>query len=71
MMIAATSFGLGSVWINGLKKIGDIPEMRELLTKVGVPAKHTVWCTLALGYPDETPKDVVRKENVVTWIKKK
>jgi long-chain acyl-CoA synthetase len=69
MMIAATSFGLGSVWINGLKKICDVPEMRELLASVGIPAKHTVWCTLALGYPDEKPKEIARKENVVTWIK--
>lgn len=69
MMIAATSLNIGSVWINGLKNICDAPEIRSLLDLAGVPKSHNVWCTLALGYPDETPKNVVRKENIVTWVK--
>lgn len=68
IMIAAASLGLGSVWLNCFRKLCDYAEMRESLTEIGIPERHAVWSTIALGYSDEDPKAVARKDNVVTWI---
>ena len=51
MFLAAHSLGLGTVWINQLQTIGDNEEVREFLTRIGVPENHLVYGTCALGYP--------------------
>lgn len=68
MMVAAQSYGIGSVWINALKTVCDEPEIRELLRGYGIPERHTVWAALCMGYPGEVPKDIARKANVVNWV---
>ena len=68
IMIAAQSYGIGSVWIDVLKKIGNESEIREMLTELGVPTKHDVWTAIALGYPAEEPKAIARKKDVVNWV---
>lgn len=68
MMLAAQSYGIGSVWINALKTICDEPEIRELLKAWGVPQQHIVWATLALGYPLKPARALAKKMNVVQWI---
>jgi long-chain acyl-CoA synthetase len=68
MMLAALSYGIGSVWLNPLKSISDVPEVRELLTEYGIPQTHIVWSTIAMGYPDGEPKYPARKMGVVQWI---
>ncbi len=42
IMLAAASYGIGSVWINVLKHIGNEPEVRNRLTELGIPEKHDV-----------------------------
>ncbi len=68
IMLAAHSYGLGSVWINALKTICDEPEIREILTSYGIPETHNVWATIILGYPANQPSALAKKENVVQWI---
>lgn len=68
MMLAAHSLGLGSVWINALSSICDEPEIRELLDSYGIPARHTVIATLALGWPQEPGRLLAKKQNVVRWV---
>ncbi len=68
MMLAAHSLGLGSVWINALYTISDEPEIRALLDEYGVPARHIVWATLALGWPKEPGKLLAKKQNVIHWV---
>ena len=68
MMLAAHSFGLGSVWINALSTICDEPEIRELLDSYGIPARHTVIATLAFGWPKEPGKLLAKKQDVVKWV---
>lgn len=68
IMLAAHSYGLGSVWINVLRTISDEPEIREILTSYGIPETHNVWATIALGYPANQPSALAKKENVVQWV---
>ncbi len=57
IFLAAHSLGIGSVWINQLNATCDIPEVRQILTKVGVPADHVVYGMAALGYAALPPKE--------------
>lgn len=68
IMIAAQSYGIGSVWINGLKTICDEPRIRNLLTELLVPSNHIVWASIAMGYPSKPAKPLAKKENVISWI---
>lgn len=68
IMLAAQSYGIGSVWINALKTICDEPEIREVLSSYGIPERHIVWSVVAMGYPAEQPKIIARKTNVVGWV---
>lgn len=68
IMLAAHSYGLGSVWVNVLMKICDELEIREILTSYGIPEIHNVWAMIALGYPANHPSALAKKENVVQWI---
>ena len=68
IMLAANSYGIGSVWLNPLKTLCDVPEIRELLTSYGIPATHIVWSTIAMGYPSKEPKALAKKMGVVQWL---
>lgn len=65
IFLAARSFGIGSVWINQLQDISDIPAVRELLREWGVPDNHVVYGMAALGYPVSSPADKERTGKVV------
>ena len=68
MFLAAWSLGIGSVWINQLKGLCDLPEVRDLLTRLQLPQDHLVWGMAALGYPTSSPSPVVKREDVIKWI---
>lgn len=68
MMLAAQSYGIGSVWLNPLRTICDETEIRTELKKMEIPDSHIVWSMVALGYPDKIPTSPARKGNVVKWI---
>lgn len=68
MMLAANSYGIGSVWLNPLRTLSDEPEVRALLNTYEIPATHIVWSTIAMGYPAEEPDAPVKKMDVVSWI---
>lgn len=69
MMLAANSYGIGSVWINVLMTISDEPEVRELLRGYGIPDSHIVWSTIAMGYPAGEGKLLAKKTDVIGWVK--
>ncbi len=71
MFLAAHSLGIGSVWINQLTEISDVPVFREFLTKHGVPFSYIVRGCAAFGFnAGEHPKAAPRKENCVTIVDK-
>lgn len=68
MMLAAQSYGIGSVWLNPLMTLSDEPEIRKLLDSYQVPRQHIVWAMVALGYPKAPGKLLAKKENVVHFV---
>lgn len=71
IFLAASSLGIGSCWINQIGQTCDDPEVRALLTELGVPANHKVYGCAALGYEPEsaTVKEKRVKEGTVTIIR--
>ncbi len=68
IMLAASSYGIGTVWLNALKTISDEPKIRELLDSYGIPGTHIVWSTIAMGYPAKEPKALAKKMGVIQWL---
>ncbi|MCH5200802.1 MAG: nitroreductase family protein [Oscillospiraceae bacterium] len=68
IFLAASSLGIGSVWINQLHGICDEPEIRALLDKYGIPADHVVFGMAALGYSAETEQRVVERVGKVVIV---
>ncbi len=68
MMLAANSYGIGSVWLNPMMTICDEPEIRGLLSKWNVPNEHIVWAMVALGYPMRSGNMFAKKSDVVAYI---
>lgn len=61
IFLAAHSFGIGSVWINQIRDICDLPSTRSLLTEWGVPKNHVVYGIAALGYAAPAPQKELHK----------
>lgn len=68
IMLAAHSFGVGSVWINALMTICDEPEIRALLRGYGIPDTHIVWAAIVMGWPAEPGKLLAKKQNVIKYL---
>ena len=71
IFLAARSLGIGSCWINQLGQTCDDPEVRALLTRLGVPQNYKVYGCAALGYePANTPQKEKRiKEGTITIVR--
>lgn len=71
MFLAAQALGLGSCWINQLGTTHQDPDVRALLTSLGVPSNHHVYGCVALGYPDlsVSMKEKKLTSNTYTIIK--
>ena len=52
VFLAAHSLGVGSVWINQLRRVCDVPEVRGVMNEMHIPASHVVYGLAALGYAD-------------------
>ena len=65
LFLAAHSLGIGSVWINQLQDVCDVPAIRQVLDELGIPADHVVYGMAALGYPDDVKADKARTGKVV------
>lgn len=68
IFLAAHSFGVGSVWINQIRDICDLPSARSLLTEWGVPENHVVYGIAALGYPAPAPAKEVHKTGKIVIV---
>lgn len=68
IMLAAHSFGVGSVWINALMTICDEPEIRALLRSWGIPDTHIVWAAIAMGWPAQPGRLLAKKQDVIKYL---
>ncbi|MDO4566270.1 MAG: nitroreductase family protein [Oscillospiraceae bacterium] len=68
MMLAASSLGLGSVWINQFKGLCGDEGLRALLDRLEIPGEQEVWACLSLGRPAKEPAQEEKDETVVRWF---
>lgn len=70
MMLAATSLGIGSCWINQLKWLTEHEAIRSYMEELGLAGDELICGGLILGYPDqgEMPP-LARTGNRVTYVK--
>lgn len=69
IFLAAYSFGIGSVWLNQLHGICDVPAVREILNEWEIPQNHVVYGMAALGYPDGPLTREVEKIGKVHYVR--
>lgn len=50
MLLTATSLGIGSCWVHAPTRLAASPEARALRAEFGIPASHTIFGSIALGY---------------------
>ena len=68
MMLAAASYGLGSVWLNPLMTLREKTPVREILDGYGIPENHVVWAAIAIGYPAGETALLQKNDKVIHFI---
>lgn len=68
MFLAAHSYGIGSVWLNPLMTLRNVMPVKEVLDEFDIPANHTVWAMVAMGYPVADGVALAKKTDVVKYI---
>lgn len=70
MMLAATSLGVNSCWINRAKEEFETEEGKAILKDLGIEGDYVGVGHLALGYATkQLPEPKQRKEDYIRWIK--
>lgn len=61
ILLTASSFGIGSCWLNQLPGLTDMALVRELMDSYGIPDDHIIFAAAALGHAADdlelTPKE--------------
>ena len=69
MLLAASSLGLGSCWINQVRWLTDHPLMRAFFQRIGISEDESVFGSLVVGYAAQAiPEPPPRKEGRITMI---
>lgn len=68
ILLASHSYGLGAVWLNPLRSLRDAEPVKSLLDRFQIPANHTVWSAIALGYPAGEGASPKKNDSVITFI---
>ena len=68
LMLAASSFGVGSCWIHRAKEEFELPEGKKILQELGIEEEYEGIGHCVLGYADVEPTEKPRKENWVYYI---
>lgn len=68
IMLAAHSYGIGSVWLNPLMTLRNIEPVKALLDDWKIPASHIVWAAVALGYPCHEGAILQKKTDVIWYV---
>ena len=69
IFLAGHSMGIGSCWINQMNSGNcDAPEVRSLLTELGVPENHVVYGIASLGYLASEPRGIIEKKGTFSIV---
>lgn len=68
IMLAAWSYGIGSVWLNPLMTLREKSPIKETLDGYNIPKNHIVWSAIAMGYPITEGALLKKKADVINWI---
>lgn len=68
IMLAAKSYGIGSVWLNPLMTLRNENLVKQVLDGFGVPENHTVWASVALGYALSDGQALKKNNAIVNFI---
>ena len=68
IMLAATSYGIGSVWLNPLKTLRNAKPVKDLLDDYEIPKRHIIWSAVALGYPASQGNELQKKTDVIHYV---
>ena len=68
IMLAAWSYGIGSVWLNPLMTLREKSPIKETLDGYNIPKNHIVWSAIAMGYPITEGAFLKKKADVINWI---
>lgn len=68
MMLAACSYGIGSVWLNPLMTLRDVEPVKTVLDDFGIPKNHIVWSMVALGYPYSDGAALKKRTDVIKYV---
>lgn len=68
ILLAAHSYGIGTVWINMLMTLRKKEPVKSILDDFGIPDNHRIWCMVAMGYPLTEGILLAKKRNVVYFV---
>ncbi len=68
IMLAAHSYGIGSVWLNPLMTLRGAEPVKNLLDDFEIPENHIVWAAVALGYPYHEGSLLKKRGDVVKYV---
>ena len=68
IMLAAHSYGIGSVWLNPLMTLRNEEPVKMILDQYEIPSNHTIWSVIALGYPVSDGVKLQKKTDVIKYI---
>lgn len=68
IMLAAYSYGIGSVWLNPLVSLRNVEPVKTVLDDFEIPVNHIIWATVALGYPYNEGAVLKKRADVVKYI---
>ena len=70
MLLASTSLGIGSCWINHLKWLTDDEKLLEVMHGFGLEQTEMICGAVSLGYPDQSfTGPLKRTGNAITLVK--
>jgi nitroreductase len=70
MMIAATSLGLGSCWINQLKWLNNNELICDYMSELGIPKDEVIYGAISLGYSKQSNMNPLKRNgNSVIYVK--
>lgn len=68
IFLAAHALGIDSCWINQQRSFCDMPRVRKILDRIGVPSDHVIAGSAALGYAAVKGELKPRAENNFTIV---